>query len=256
MITYGHEKYIREAIEGVLMQECDFEVELILANDCSPDKTDEVIQDILKNHPKASWIKYLKHDKNIGMMPNFLFALNHCKGEFIAVCEGDDYWTDPLKLQKQVGFLEANPDYSICWTKYYVKNETGALSSLQEPDWIQHLDAKNNITIDLNSIFTPYCTYTLTVLFKRESLDLSLLNQSKYAKDNSLYVMCLGKGKGVLLNFYSSVYRLHQGGVYSNASEFKQKYFSYLNLKEITKKLYCIILIHIQIIRKLATPTF
>ena len=75
MITYGHENYIRQAIEGVLMQECDFDIELILANDCSPDQTHEVIQDILNTHPKANIINYFKHDKNIGMMPNFLFAL-------------------------------------------------------------------------------------------------------------------------------------------------------------------------------------
>ena len=101
MITYGHEKFIREAIEGVLMQECDFEVELILANDCSPDQTDSVIQDIIKNHPKGCWIKYIRQENNIGMMPNFIFALKQCKGKYIALCEGDDYWTDPLKLQKQ-----------------------------------------------------------------------------------------------------------------------------------------------------------
>ncbi|NGY37445.1 glycosyltransferase [Flavobacterium sp. XN-5] len=115
MITYGHEKYIREAIEGVLMQECDFEIELILSNDCSPDQTDDIIHDILANHPKASWIKYYNHDRNIGMMPNFVFALQQCQCEYIALCEGDDYWTDPLKLQKQVDILEANPNLVGCF---------------------------------------------------------------------------------------------------------------------------------------------
>jgi glycosyltransferase involved in cell wall biosynthesis len=113
MITYGHEKYIREAIEGILMQECDFEVELVIANDCSPDATDKIVQDLLQNHPRASWIKYIKHQENMGMMPNFVFAMKECKGKYMALCEGDDYWTDPLKLQKQVGFLEANPEYVL-----------------------------------------------------------------------------------------------------------------------------------------------
>ena len=113
MITYCHEKYILEAIEGVLKQECNFEVELIIANDCSPDATDEIIQDLLQNHPRAFLIKYIKHKNNVGMMPNFIFALQQCKGEFIALCEGDDYWKDPLKLQKQVDFLVANPDYVL-----------------------------------------------------------------------------------------------------------------------------------------------
>ncbi|MDO9260985.1 MAG: glycosyltransferase, partial [Flavobacteriaceae bacterium] len=104
MITYNHENYIQQAIEGVLMQTCNFEVELIIANDCATDKTDEVIQEIIKNHPNSSWIKYTNHSQNKGMMPNFIWAMQQCKGKYIALCEGDDYWTDPLKLQKQVEF--------------------------------------------------------------------------------------------------------------------------------------------------------
>ena len=92
MITYGHEKYIREAIEGVLMQECDFEVELILANDCSPDQTDSVIQDIMTNHPRGFWIKYIKQEVNIGMMPNFIFALQQAKGKYVIFAGSDDFY--------------------------------------------------------------------------------------------------------------------------------------------------------------------
>lgn len=233
MITYGHENYILQAIEGVLMQECNFEIELIIANDCSPDNTDLVVKDILAHHPKKSWIKYFNHKKNLGMMPNFLFALDQCSGNYIAVCEGDDYWTDPLKLQRQVDFLEANKEYTICWTKYLIK-ESENLSSLVEPDWVSQIEKNKNITIDLDTIFTPYCTYTLTVLFKRKSLDLPLLKSLKHSKDNSLYALCLSKGKGILIDSFSAVYRLHEGGVYSSASFFKQRYHSYLNLKEIT----------------------
>lgn len=115
MITYGHEKFIEEAINGVLMQECNFCVELIIANDCSPDSTDDIIQNIIKKHPRGNWIKYTRHKKNIGMMPNFVFALNEAKSKYIALCEGDDYWTDSLKLQKQVDFLEDNPKLSGCF---------------------------------------------------------------------------------------------------------------------------------------------
>ena len=116
MITYGHEKFIEQAINGVLMQECDFEVELIIANDCSPDTTDDVIQNILKNHPKASRIKYMKHDRNLGIMPNFLFALDQCKGKFVAMCEGDDYWITKDKLQKQIAILESNTNIGLVYT--------------------------------------------------------------------------------------------------------------------------------------------
>jgi glycosyltransferase involved in cell wall biosynthesis len=115
MITYGHESFIEEAINGVLMQEVDFDFELIISNDASPDNTDEIVRSIIKNHPRGNRIRYIKHETNIGMMPNSLFILEASKGEFIAVCEGDDYWTDPLKLKKQISFLESNPDYVMCF---------------------------------------------------------------------------------------------------------------------------------------------
>ena len=115
MITYKHEAYITQAIEGVLMQETNFEYELIIADDCSPDKTEEVVRNIISTHPKGHNIKYFRHDTNIGMQPNGIFALQQCKGKYVAICEGDDYWTDPLKLQKQVDFLEGNEDV-ICVT--------------------------------------------------------------------------------------------------------------------------------------------
>ena len=237
MITYGHEKFIREAIEGVLIQECDFEVEIILANDCSPDQTEVVIQDILSTHSKASWIKYIKHDQNIGMMPNFIFALSQCSGDYIALCEGDDYWIDPFKLQKQVDFLEENNEFSICWTKYLIKQYSENSIPLARPDWISQIEQDKNVVISLSTIFRPYCTYTLTAMFKTDSFDLELLKTLEYSKDNSLYAICLSRGNGVLMNFYSSVYRIHSGGIYSSASVFNQKYFSYLNLKEITLKI-------------------
>ena len=136
MITYGHEKFIKEAIEGVLIQECDFEVELIVANDCSPDNTNKVVQNILKTHSKASWIKYINHKQNLGMMANFIFALNQCKGKYIAICDGDDYWIDPFKLQKQINFLENNNQYVICFTKanrLFPNGEIKTGSTLNKP---------------------------------------------------------------------------------------------------------------------------
>jgi len=115
MITYGHEKYIQQAIESILIQQCDFEIELIISNDCSPDNTDAVINDIIRNHPKSNLIQYHNHVKNIGMMNNFVFAMQQAKGAYIAICEGDDYWIDKLKLQKQFDFLESNKEIVFCF---------------------------------------------------------------------------------------------------------------------------------------------
>nr|WP_315217633.1 glycosyltransferase [uncultured Flavobacterium sp.] len=235
--AYNQENYIIDALEGFVNQKTNFPFEIIVHDDASTDKTASLIREFEIKYPNLFVTIYQnenQYSKKNGDVGKIVFGF--ARGKYVALCEGDDYWTDPLKLQKQVDFLEANPDYSICWTKYFIKNESDMLSSLQEPDWVRRLDIKDNITIDLNSIFTPYCTYTLTVLFRRESLDYSLFKSLKYGKDNSLYTICLGKGKGMLMNFYSSIYRMHDGGVYSNASEFKQKYYSYLNLKEIVNK--------------------
>ena len=126
MITYNHENYIRKAIEGVLNQKTNFEIELIIANDNSPDSTDRVVQDYMDQHPNGGTINYLKNSVNIGMMPNFANALQKCSGKYIALCEGDDYWTDDLKLQKQVDFLENNSDYAICFHKVSI-DENGQI---------------------------------------------------------------------------------------------------------------------------------
>lgn len=123
MITYNHEKFIGEAIVGVLMQKTNFEYELIIANDCSPDKTDEIVNEYINTHPKGNRIRYFSHKQNLGMIPNFVFAMQQCQGKYIALCEGDDYWIDPYKLQKQVDFLEANADYGLVYGKARIYNQ-------------------------------------------------------------------------------------------------------------------------------------
>lgn len=145
MITYGHEKYIEEAINSVLMQECNFEFELIISNDCSPDKTDFVIKTILNTHPKAHYIKYFNQQKNLGMMPNSVFVLEKSLGDYIAVCEGDDFWTDTLKLQKQVDFLRENKDCSLCFHNATVFYETTEHSRLFVKDYHKTFYTGNDI---------------------------------------------------------------------------------------------------------------
>lgn len=112
IITYNHREQIREAIEGILKQSVDFDYELIVANDLSTDDTGEIVQSLMKKHSKGSKIKFLDRSVNLGPNQNFTEALEIAQGKYIAICEGDDFWTDSLKLQKQIDFLEANPDYS------------------------------------------------------------------------------------------------------------------------------------------------
>ena len=119
MITYMHENYIKNSIEGVLSQKTNFPVELIIADDHSPDKTEEIVRNILNNSDSSVNVHYVRHKHNKGLFENFKWVIKKSKGKYIAFCEGDDNWSDPLKLQKQVEFLEANPNYSLCSHEAY-----------------------------------------------------------------------------------------------------------------------------------------
>lgn len=111
MITYNHEPYIRQAIEGIMMQKADFEFELVIGEDASTDKTREICLEYQKKHPDK--IRVLWWHENVSRLGgNSRRNFAHCRGEFVAFCEGDDYWTDANKLQRQINLLYAHPEYS------------------------------------------------------------------------------------------------------------------------------------------------
>lgn len=128
MISYNHESFIRKAIEGVLMQKTNFSFELVIGDDCSTDNTVSLINELIKG--RENEIKLLSTTENLGMMPNFIRTLTACTGKYIAICEGDDYWTDPYKLQKQFDFMEQHPDYSLCFHNATIINEVNVTSKL------------------------------------------------------------------------------------------------------------------------------
>lgn len=110
MIAYNVEKYLVEAIESVLSQEVSFRVELVIGEDCSTDTTREIALKYQKQYPTI--IKVLLPDKNQGLTPNCVATINACTGEYIALLDSDDYWTNENKLQLQVDFLDTNPEYA------------------------------------------------------------------------------------------------------------------------------------------------
>jgi glycosyltransferase involved in cell wall biosynthesis len=114
LITYNHANYIREAIEGVLIQQVNFCWELIIADDFSTDGTREIVLAYKEKYPE--FIKLILQEKNVGPSQNYFDLINTPSSKYIAYFEGDDYWTDPLKLQKQLEFLETNEDYGLAWT--------------------------------------------------------------------------------------------------------------------------------------------
>lgn len=215
MITYGHENYISEAIRGVLMQKTDFPVEFIIANDHSPDNSDSVIKELIQNAPENITVKYHLHEKNIGMMPNFIWAFNQSKGKYVALCEGDDYWTDELKLQKQVDFLEQNEDYSICFhrTDDLLNGELVQLhytfAGEQERTFTTPNIIKNNI------IHTPSAVLRKTEKIPDWFLELQM-------GDYPLYLLTSLKGKIKYLPEMMAVYRAGVGVWGSKSTEFRE----------------------------------
>lgn len=116
VITFNHEKYIAQALESVMMQKTRFKFEVIVGEDCSTDNTRAIVRKYECRYPEI--IKPIYQAKNVGALRNlFEFTFPQCKGKFLAYLEGDDYWTDPYKLQRQVDFLEANPDYGLIYSK-------------------------------------------------------------------------------------------------------------------------------------------
>ena len=207
MISYGHENYIEEAINGVLMQQCDFELELILSNDCSPDNTDAVVQKILKNHPLSYKIKYIKHEKNLGMMPNFIFALNQCKGQYIALCEGDDFWTDASKLQKQVDFLRENKDCSLCFHNANVFYETSKHTRLFVQEYQKTFYTGNDI---LQNWLIPTASMLFVNVLKQNQLP-SFFAKAMHG-DLALQLFLYEFGRFGLINETMCTYRINETG--------------------------------------------
>ena len=122
MTAYNHAPYIGRAIEGVLSQRTTFAVELVLSDDCSTDGTGAICRDYAARYPDR--IRLLTGDVNVGMRANYRRTIEACRGRYVAMCDGDDWWCDPLKLQRQVEALEADPACGLSYTRSERRFET------------------------------------------------------------------------------------------------------------------------------------
>ena len=222
MMTYQHEKSIKKAIEGVLMQKTNFPVELIIADDASPDDTQKIVNQIIKENNTAHIIKYTKHQQNKGIHQNFFWAYRQTKGKYIALCEGDDFWTDKNKLQKQVDFLEQHPEYILCGTD--VTRVATATGQVQP-----RLNKKfGDITLD-DILYRNQMT-TCTVVFKKIDFNTQLISNFDRFTVGDLPLWCslLRYGKGYNMKDVTAQYNIHQGGMVSGRS-LNNTLFSKLN---------------------------
>jgi glycosyltransferase involved in cell wall biosynthesis len=214
MITYNHEKYIAEAMNGVFMQKCDFDIEFIIANDKSTDETDRKILECLSevSIPKNIKIEYANHEQNKGVSGNFIWALQQARGKYIAYCEGDDYWTAPSKLQKQIDFLEGNPEYEMCFTNTQVVNNLGLI---KKDKLINNVSKTTYLNKDM-----PIWAPALTRVFKNR--DFNILDKSVPGMDTFMMVYQSTLGKIRYIDEITGSYRVHYGGVFSMISQAKK----------------------------------
>lgn len=206
MITYNHAPYIAQAIESVLMQETDFPVELVIGEDCSTDNTRAIVREYGERYPDR--IRVLLPDRNLGMIPNFVATMDACNGQYIALLEGDDYWTDPLKLQRQVDFLEAHPECSMCFHNVALLHQNGLEGLKRLPG------AGAELTIEDLLLANPVST--CSVVFRHAPVEeLPEWYFELIMGDWSLWVLLAQRGKLSYIDQVMGVYRVHQGGAWS-----------------------------------------
>lgn len=229
MTTFAHENTIIKAIEGVVLQKCDFEIELIIANDCSPDSTDFKVKEYFTSTeiPDNITIFYTNHQANKGMIPNIGWALRQVKGKYTAICEGDDYWIDPLKLQKQVDFLESNDNYGLVHTNYKIFHAKTSQFSEHKTSSKENREDENAYYLKTGDI------RTCTVVFRTSFLpNFKALMDQDFMKDTVIgdrpFFLLISKYSKIhFINDVTSVYYIT---AYNSASHFEDffRYYSFL----------------------------
>lgn len=209
MLAYNHEEYIAQAIESILAQQCGFPLELIIGEDCSTDGTASICQ--AYQAERAERIRVITSAANVGMHRNFARLWHRARGRYVALCEGDDYWTDPRKLAKQVAMLEARPGFSLCGalTRKVQRGADGA--------WVDAGSVRPPVVKEaygLADLIPDYGFHTSSVLVRKAMVRLPRWLWDVYCVDRPLYLLCAEEGPACLLPEFTSVYRLHEGGIW------------------------------------------
>jgi glycosyltransferase involved in cell wall biosynthesis len=209
-VTYNQKPFLEQAVESALAQRTSFPFEIVLGEDCSTDGTRDVAQRIAAKYPDR--VRLLLRETNLGLTRNTAATLSDCRGEYIAILEGDDFWIDPNKLQRQADYLDANPDCAWCFTRARVVDDKGAV--LDVPPVVWNVQPKYSLADYLDRRFQPrFCT----VMFRRGRF-------SEYPEwffkmgtaDFPIHVFNTHPdGMIGFIDAEMSAYRVHSGGVWS-----------------------------------------
>jgi len=205
-ITYNQVAYVRQALDSILMQKGPFELEITAGNDCSTDGTSAIIDEYAARH--KGLFHLLPHDKNLGMSHNINRCLPACRGKYVAILEGDDYWMDAQKLARQVAFLETNLDYSFCFHNAKVIYEDGSGNASHS------MTGESKLEYTLDDITRGWSIATASVMYRNGLLDeLPEWVFEGTATDLPIFAILASKGRVACLPEEMSVYRINPSGV-------------------------------------------
>lgn len=207
-LAYNHEPFIKQCLDGFIMQKCNFKFEVLIHDDASTDKTAAIIREYETRYPDI--IKPIYQDENQyskGIRPTFNFNFPRCRGKYIAICEGDDYWIDQNKLQKQVDFLEANEDYNFSMGKVYKLYEKTQKKSYKE---VVNPSQKDTYLIKdyIKEMFSQTSSFMM-----RNNFTLPHWITKVHAADQSIVIIATSNKKIKYHDDFFSVYRINADSV-------------------------------------------
>jgi glycosyltransferase involved in cell wall biosynthesis len=211
IISYRHEKFVRQTLDGVAMQQFSGTMEIVIGDDLSPDGTRSILEEFAAYRPN---VKLLFHPRNLGMVGNWISVLDACTGRYVAVCEGDDFWTDPFKLQQQFDFMESNPEFSMCWHPVEVLSE-----GMERP----YPYAESKEDADIHDIILSHFIPTCSLMYRNGLIPIWpewIFKAMSF--DIALEMLLATGGKAKRLSEPMAIYRQHQGGI-SKTPEHERK---------------------------------
>lgn len=207
---YNFGEFIEQSILSAVNQITDFDYEILVRDDLSTDYSLLNIKRVSHYHPK---VKYYTPEENLGFCKNISFLISEARGEYIAYLDGDDYFTDPYKLQKQVDFLDQNPDYVMTFTGYWERRPDGGYAPDSTPGWLGLIGFGNNDVSKEDLVKNNYVTFgrmfrNIKNIVKEWMMDISYF-------DWPLNYELSRHGKIKFLDYPMGVYRCHVNGVFS-----------------------------------------
>lgn len=217
--TYNHEKYIRECLLSILTQRGAFELEIVVGDDASTDRTTEIVREIAEQ--TAVPIRILESEGNEGMRSNLRRCLRECRGDYIAVCEGDDYWLSPRKLHKQLSFLRENPECAMCFNWLLLRQETSETFVAHREQAELHGDR-----FEFKDLIKRPFIGNFSGCFYRAAAALAVPEAYYEAEHGADWLFNLFIAKHGSIGFIRellSVYRIHERGVWSGKSRYERQ---------------------------------